>query len=90
MKYSNYPIWLKILLPLFILFGLYILIEGCFSSSATGQASLVWTLAAILVYVYYTYRIADEPNRPLISFDIIKNNNKDPYDFALYVTMAKN
>jgi hypothetical protein len=79
------PLNLRFLVGALVVAGLYGFVSAlCVQSSLLSQIAdlaLVLTLAALVVYCYYTYLIAKEASTPSAAFSLLKLQDS-PYHFA--------
>lgn len=82
------PKWLFILILVLVMLGFVglglSLFSRCRILGDIANFALVLTLAAVLVYIYYTYLLAKDAWTPSASF-ALKAYPSDPYHFALLV-----
>lgn len=82
------PLVLKLLVATLVLTGVYGFVSAiCVRSSLLGQIAdlaLVLTLAALVVYCYYTYLIAKDASTPSAAFSLVMLQDS-PYHFAFLI-----
>lgn len=82
------PLWLKVSVVLLILLGVIgFIIDFCRQSTvlkSVADLALVFTLAALMIYSYYTYLIAKDAWTPSASF-FLAQDPENPYQFMFLI-----